>query len=315
MNNKIIAGIKDFGNKSIMKAQKHSPEILLITGIIGVIGSTILACRATLKAKDILVESKKNLDNIHEKAASKLIEDYTKKDIKKETAMVYVKTTGKLLKEYAPSIIIGGLSLTGIIASHGVLKNRNVAIAAAYATIDKSFKEYKSRVIDKVGEGVEREIRYGIKPKDSTTEQKEGDINTPENIHKAVCNGDTTASPYARFFDKYTKNDKGEIVINTAWEDSPEYNLVFLKAQQSYANDLLRVKKRLFLNEVYSMLGIPETKAGQVVGWVYNKDNPKGDTFIDFGIYKYADNFTDFINGHDPILLDFNPQGNIWDLM
>ena len=63
------------------------------------------------------------------------------------------------------------------------------------------------------------------------------------------------------------------------------------------------------------MLGIPETKAGQVVGWVYNKDNPKGDTFIDFGIYKYADNFTDFINGHDPILLDFNPQGNIWDLM
>ena len=64
------------------------------------------------------------------------------------------------------------------------------------------------------------------------------------------------------------------------------------------------------------MLGLPRSKAGQVVGWVYSEDNPVGDNFVDFGLY--ADNlaYSDFVNGYDNgILLDFNVDGNVLDLM
>ncbi len=123
-------------------------------------------------------------------------------------------------------------------------------------------------------------------------------------------------SGYARFFEKYTKDEEGNSVLNPHWETNNEYNLMFLKAQESYANDLLRAKKRLFLNDVYEMLGMPRTKAGQVVGWVYDPEHPVGDNYVDFGLYADNLSYSDFANGFDTaILLDFNVDGNIWELM
>ena len=123
-------------------------------------------------------------------------------------------------------------------------------------------------------------------------------------------------SGYARFFEKYTVDEDGNSILNPHWEPNNEYNIMFIKAQENYANDLLRAKKRLFLNDVYEMLGLPRTKAGQVVGWVYDKDNPVGDNYVDFGLYADNLSYSDFANGLDPaILLDFNVDGNIWEMM
>lgn len=112
-------------------------------------------------------------------------------------------------------------------------------------------------------------------------------------------------SPYARWFDRYNDNHK--------IHDS-EYNRYFLMYQQNYATEKLRHRGYLFLNEVYDMLGIPRTKAGQVVGWVYDERNPIGDNFVDFGIYE--DRNAAFINGYsDKVLLDFNVDGDILDAL
>ena len=90
--------------------------------------------------------------------------------------------------------------------------------------------------------------------------------------------------------------------------------MLFLKAQETYANDLLKQKGYLFLNDVYKLLGLSETKSGQIVGWVYDEKNPVGDNFVDFGIYK--DYGADFINGFGTsILLDFNVDGNILEIL
>ena len=66
------------------------------------------------------------------------------------------------------------------------------------------------------------------------------------------------------------------------------------------------------------MLGIPRTKAGQVVGCIYDEKNPVGDNYVDFGIYdtnkntKWANANKDFVNGYErSILLDFNVDGDI----
>lgn len=290
-----------------LKAIKHSPEILAGVGVVGVVGSLVMACKATTKLSDILDESKEQLDKIKEVAADPAYEEkYSQDDAKKDTTITYVQTAMKVTKLYAPSVILCASSLGCLLASNNILKKRNAALSAAYMTVDKSFKEYRKRVADRFGEEVEKEIRYNIKAEEITKVDEDGNEVT-ETVK--VMNGTddpNSYSDYARFFDESC----------AAWQNDAEYNLTFLKAQQQYANDLLKARGRLFLNEVYRMLGIDETKAGQVVGWVYNPDNPTGDNFVDFGIYNMQrERVRAFVNGYEPnILLDFNVDGVIWDL-
>ena len=290
-----------------LKAIKHSPEILAGVGVVGVVGSLVLACKATTKLSDVLEESKEQLDKIKEVAADPAYEEkYSQDDAKKDTTITYVQTAMKVTKLYAPSVILCASSLGCLLASNNILKKRNAALSAAYMTVDKSFKEYRKRVADRFGEEVEKEIRYNIKAEEITKVDENGNEVTETVKIMDGTDDPNSYSDYARFFDESC----------AAWQNDAEYNLTFLKAQQQYANDLLKARGRLFLNEVYRMLGIDETKAGQVVGWVYNPDNPTGDNFVDFGIYNMQrERVRAFVNGYEPnILLDFNVDGVIWDL-
>ena len=290
-----------------LKAIKHSPEILAGVGVVGVVGSLVMACKATTKLSDILEESKEQLDKIKEVAADPAYEEkYSQDDAKKDTTITYVQTAMKVTKLYAPSVILCASSLGCLLASNNILKKRNAALSAAYMTVDKSFKEYRKRVADRFGEEVEKEIRYNIKAEEITKVDEDGNEVTETVKVMDGTDDPNSYSDYARFFDESC----------AAWQNDAEYNLTFLKAQQQYANDLLKARGRLFLNEVYRMLGIDETKAGQVVGWVYNPDNPTGDNFVDFGIYNMQrERVRAFVNGYEPnILLDFNVDGVIWDL-
>lgn len=306
-------------NKAAFKFKKHSPEILVVAGVVGVVGSTVMACKATTKINDILDDTKDQLDKIHE-AGERLEngetlmlkdgEEYTVEQNKKDLTIVYAQTALKFAKLYAPSVIIGGLSITAILTGHNITRKRNIALAAAYTAVDKSFKEYRGRVVERFGEALDKELKYGIKSKevDEVVTNEDG---TESVVKKTVDVVDATnpmnVSEYARFFDDGC----------AGWTKDPEYNLMFLRDQQRYANDLLKSKGHLFLNEVYDLLGIPRTKAGQIVGWIYDEKHPNGDNFVDFGIYdtnKTANR--DFVNGYErTILLDFNVDGNIWDQM
>lgn len=290
------------------QVQKHSPEILMGVGVVGVVTSTVMACKATMKLNDILEESKETRDKIKEVENNPKYEDkYSPEDAKKDLTINYVQTGMKVAKLYAPAVLLGGASLGCLLASNDILRKRNAALSAAYMTVDKSFKEYRNRVTDRFGEEVEKEIRYGIKAEqlETTVVDEDGNETTVTDTIKTM--DPNLYSDYARFFD----------AASPYWQNDPEYNLMFLKAQQQYANDLLRAKGRLFLNDVYDMLGIEKTKAGQVVGWVYDRENPNGDNFVDFGIYDMSkERVRAFVNGYETnILLDFNVDGNIWDLM
>lgn len=308
-----------FNNVSF-KMKKHSPEILMVAGVAGVVVSAVMACKATLKVDAIMDETKEKMDKIHkaeDDGVTESGEDYFIEDAKKDTAIVYAQTGFKLVKTYAPAVAIGTLSIASILASNNILRKRNVALAAAYATVDKSFKEYRNRVIEKFGQEVDRELKYNIKAEKVPTTEVDEETGKEKKVKKnAFVVNPSDVSGYARFFEKYTVDEDGNSILNPHWEPNNEYNIMFIKAQENYANDLLRAKKRLFLNDVYEMLGLPRTKAGQVVGWVYDKDNPVGDNYVDFGLYTDNLSYSDFANGLDPaILLDFNVDGNIWEMM
>lgn len=308
-----------FSNISF-KMKKHSPEILMVAGVAGVVVSAVMACKATLKVDAVMDETKEKMDKIHkaeEDGATESGEDYFIEDAKKDTAIVYAQTGLKLAKIYAPAVVIGALSITSILASNNILRKRNVALAAAYATVDKSFKEYRNRVIEKFGQEIDRELKYNIKAEKVTATEVDEETEKEKKVKKnTFVVNPSDVSGYARFFEKYTVDEDGNSILNPHWEPNNEYNIMFIKAQESYANDLLKAKKRLFLNDVYEMLGLPQTKAGQVVGWVYDKDNPVGDNYVDFGLYTDNLSYSDLVNGLDPaILLDFNVDGNIWEMM
>ena len=289
------------------QVKKHSPEILMVAGIAGTIVGTVLACKATTKVSEIIEEKNKNIEDVHTCLEEKPNE-YTEEDSKKDLTIIYAQTGVKLFKLYAPAIGVMALSFTSIIAGHKVLKKRNIAIAAAYAAIDKGFKQYRKNVIEEFGEGVDQQMRFGLKSKEIKKKDKDGKtVKETEYYVDPDTNPLDNISEYARFFDAASSN----------FAKDPEYNMMFLRRQQDYANEMLKSRGHLFLNEVYDLLDIPRSKAGQVVGWVYDKNgNTKGDNYVDFGLYRNDQGTRRFVNGLEyNILLDFNVDGVIYDII
>lgn len=291
-------------NNAGLQLKKHSPEILMVAGIAGTIASTVMACKATLKVNEILEEKNENIKNINTVFESSEY-DYTEEDKNKDLTIVYAQTGVKLLKLYAPAIGLGILSIGAIVAGHNILKKRNIALAAAYAVVDKGFKDYRKNVVDRFGNDIDKELRYNIKAKEIEVEETDdkGKKTTKKEVLNVVGGN---VSDYSKFFDE----------MSTQYHKDAEYNLMFLRRQQDWANEKLKSKGHLFLNEVYDMLGIPRTKAGQIVGWIYDEKNPIGDNYVDFGIYNNNEINRAFINGYEKaILLDFNVDGPIYDLI
>lgn len=289
------------------QVKKHSPEILMIAGIAGTIVGTVLACKATTKVSEIIEEKNKNVEDVHTCLEEKPNE-YTEEDSKKDLTIIYAQTGVKIFKLYAPAIGVMALSFASIIAGHKVLKKRNIAIAAAYAAIDKGFKQYRKNVIEKFGEDVDQQMRFGLKSKEIKKKDKDGKtVKETEYYIDPDANPLDNISEYARFFDAASSN----------FAKDPEYNMMFLRRQQDYANEMLKSRGHLFLNEVYDLLDIPRSKAGQVVGWVYDKNgNTKGDNYVDFGLYRNDQGTRRFVNGLEyNILLDFNVDGVIYDII
>ncbi len=322
---KIMTTLSSSFNKIGFKLKKHSPEILVVAGVIGTVASAVMACKATTRISDILENTKEDIDAIHDCVANEsLAEEYTSEDAKKDLAIVYIQTGIKIAKLYAPAVVLGTLSLSGILVSNNILRKRNVAIAAAYATVDKGFKKYRNHVVERFGEEVDRELKYGTKAEKIEKvivgeDGKEKKVKETVNVVEK-----DSLSAYSFFFDE----------SNPYWEKDGNYNRMFLLAQQQYANDRLRAYGYLYLNDVLDDLGIPRTRAGQIVGWVYDPDNPNGDNYVDFGIseaYRRDEEafIKDTVNNpsamHERfgnpeiyervVMLDFNVDGNILDLM
>lgn len=306
MKNKteIMKNVNSAASKVITKIKKHSPEILIVVGVVGTVASAVIACKATTKVNKIIDDAKDDIDKVHvatENGVTEAGETYSTEDSKKNLAIIYAQTGVKLAKLYAPAVILGTFSIASILASNNILRKRNVALGAAYAAIDKSFKDYRGRVIERFGEQVDTELKYGIKAKKFEEVEVDPETGKEKKVKKTVMVADPNLqSDYAVYFDNKSRN----------YETNQDYNYMFLRAQQQFANDKLQTRGHLFLNEVLDDLDLPRTSAGQIVGWT--KDGPDG--YVNFRIVEVDRETED--GRHEPsLLLDFNVEGNIWDKM
>lgn len=310
MKTELISKVSRSLHKAGFKFKKHSPEILAVTGVIGIVTSAVMACKATTKVNDIVDEAKETIDKIHESVGKGLHtsdgEEYTEEIAKKDLTITYVQTGLKFVKLYGPSVALGIASIGCMLGSNHILRKRNIALAAALTNVATSFKEYRGRLVDRFGKDLDRELRFGIKAKE---------------VEETVTDEDgkeTTVKKTVEVVDPNTAHSIYSIVFcegNTGWTRNAELNKVFLIQQQNWANDKLKMNGILTLNEVYDMVGAPRTAYGQIAGWVYTDDSSIGDNFVDFGIFDVNnEKACDFINGREKsIILDFNCIGNILD--
>lgn len=310
MNTELVNKVTRTFHKVGFKLKKHSPEILVIAGVIGTVTSAVMACKATLKVNDIIDEAKETIEYIHYCTGKGLKtadgEEYTQEMANKGLTIVYVQTGWKFAKLYGPAVLLGVASIGCMVGSNQILHKRNIALGAAFTAMDKSFKEYRGRVIEKFGKDLDRELRFNTKAKqiEETLVDENGKESTVTKTVEIV-DPNVTHSIYSVVFCEG----------NTGWTKNAELNKVFLLQQQNYANDKLRLNGVLTLNEVYDMIGAPRTAYGQLAGWVYTEDSSVGDNFVDFGIFDInSEKKCDFINGIErSIILDFNCIGNILD--
>ena len=302
----ITNGLSKATGKTGLMLKKHSPEILLVVGVTGTVASAVLACRATLKVDAVMDEHREKVEKVNEAlimAENGDIDsaEYTQQDHKKDLTVVYTQTAVNFIKVYGPAITLGVMSLSCIIASHGIMKKRNAALTAACTSAIEAFNLYRKRVVEEYGEEKDYMLKHGLRS-EVVTETEAGEDGKPIKVKKTKLVEDPNGlSMYARFFDE----------ASPEWSETAEYNFMFLKAQQNYFNDILKVRGHVFLNEVYDTLGFERSQAGSVVGWVIGD----GDNYIDFGIFDGdRPKAREFVNGFEKsILLDFNVDGVIYD--
>lgn len=302
--NGIIKKVSGTFSKVGFNLKKHSPEILMAAGLVGTVVSAVVACKATTKIDRILDETKEQLDKIHECADNPdMAEQYNEEDAKKDTVIVYAHTGVKLAKLYAPAIGLGFLSLSSILVSNHILRKRYTALTAAYAILDRGYKEYRGRVVERFGKEVDHQLRYNIKA-DEISEIVTDEKGKEKKVKKTIEVADPNASGYMKYFTRSNPN----------WENNPDYIEMFLNSQLNYVNDKLKAVGHLTLNEVYSALGMEDTKAGMVVGWIYDLKHPNGDNYVEFDVKKVH-----LPNDHgeyeEAYAIDFNVDGNIYDKM
>lgn len=282
-------------SRASLHLRKHSPTLLFGAGIVGTVGTVVLACRATLKAQHVNKTHKSQVE-----LADELLNDqknsYDKQTHKQHVTNIWVSTSKDYAKLYGPAFVLGVTSIACLTKSHQILSSRNGALMAAYTGLDTAFKGYRKRVVDELG--AEKDLAFARPTEDVEILEYDAKGNPVTKNVKRVPKD--AKDIYGRWFDE----------TNRHWDKDHGYNPNFLDNQQKWANIQLKTRGHVFLNEVYDMLGMERTDVGQQVGWVY--DNRDGDGYINFGFNAYPE----FLNGLErSVFLDFNVDGPILGLI
>ena len=276
-------------------AYKHIPELLQIAGGIEFVGTCVSVAKGTIKAHDVTMEYRANKKEI-EDAAALNDPNYGKNEIRRDR-IIAAGIAGKgYAKCYLPSVVRGTFSLSCLCGASYILKSRNVALAAAYATLNDGFKSYRGRVIDKYGEEEDYRLKTGI----TTEKEVVTEIGEDGKKHKMKVDVDYIEgepSGYTFMF------DDAHSMMNVT--DSIVARDQLMMAENS-ANVILQARGYILLNEVLRSIGLHETTAGAIVGW-QTKGN--GDGFVDFRMKQVR---TKMDEGGVAFILDFNVDGPIY---
>lgn len=290
--------------RGLLQVQKHSPVILTTIGVAGMVTSAVLGARGHVKAQAVTAKLHEDIQSIRD--VEDALDDerrlvlgdgstqvISKEEVLKMKVSAYTESTMHYAKAYGPAITLGVASIVSIFVGHNILHKRNLALVAAYKTLEEGFAVYREKVREVIGEEEEVKVFQSSRLAHEERIAERGDTQVSRTVTSQY------GSIYSRLFDASNQN----------WEGDREYARMFLTAQQNFANDILNARGHLFLNEVYRSLGLPHTSEGALVGWVKNGE---GDSYVDFGISEVF-GLPGYEDTRNAFLLDFNVDGIIYD--
>ena len=206
---------------------KHSPEILVGFGIVGMVTTTVLAVKATPKALMLMEDRKEELE------------------VERLTPMEAVKTTWKC---YVPAAVSGSVAIACIIGSNSVNSRRNAALATAYKISETAFSDYRSKVVETIGEKKERTVRDKV----AEEQIKNNPISKTEVI--------MTGSGKTLFYDSHS--------ARYFYSDLEKIRRAENKLNKQILCDPFDAGRSL--NDFYREIGLPETSVGEHLMWNVN---------------------------------------------
>ena len=276
--------------------KKNSPAILTGVGVVAGVAATGFAVYSTLKLDGVVTEHnirvqriEKNYRKAQDPDTDIVISD---DDYKHQIIQQHVWLGLSVTELYLPSIAFTAVAIACTLSAHNILSKRNAALTATVSMLAEKLADYRARVVEKYGAEVDRELYHGIEEVETT--DSDGKTHTEKEAQDNIPG-------FSRFFDEYS----------VYWDRDPGLNVAHVRATLTNLNQELMAKGHVFLNDAYRALGLSDTPAGSVMGWIYDKEHP--DTVIDFGtnLGTNTDDPWDFVHdcpwdGKMGIKLEFN---------
>lgn len=214
-------------HKSGSYLKHNSSTILTVIGAVGVIATAVAAVKATPKALRVLEEAKE------EKG-----EELTKTEVVLNVGPAYI-----------PALLIGTSTIACIFGANVLNKRQQATIASAYAFVDRSYKDYRNKVKELLGEETDNRIRDAImQDKLDCDENKAG---YAPGLRELDVNSGEKVLFYEEHLGKYFEASIERV-------KNAEYHLNRNFALRGFAS----------LNEFYAFLGLEDrTEYGDEFGW------------------------------------------------
>ena len=217
--------IKGFLANTALNISKHSSEILTALSIIGVGTTVYTAHQDTIKAEHVL-------DDVRYEYRKKGI--YHKFTLEEKARLTW--------KCYIPTAI-SAVSTAGCIAgSHYCSHKQKEAISSAYTLSQMTLQEYQKKVIEKIGEKKERDIREEAY---NEVAKRQAPMCMDINSNDVIDTGHGNTLIYDVVADRYIKSDVG-----------------YIQAVRNSLNHDLLSEMYFDWNEIRYRIGLPKAKYG-----------------------------------------------------
>lgn len=306
---------KNVVNNCKLTVMRNKGLILTVSSAAFEIGALIAMAKQAPKAEKVLIPANKKIAKLREELNdTEAIANHRvyPEDNKREIRKIQLDTFKKLTKIYAIPVILAGASLATMGGSYKVMRDKELALGAAYVTIDNAFKAYRNRVKEAIGEEKENLIFRDVKKipvKKTIVDENTGEVKEVEEVIEKATSG----GGYEVAFD----------AASLLWSDNGRTNYETLAEVENKANMILKTEHVLFLYDVFQMLDLPKSiinkdilAASRCVGWIYDPYDPNRSSWVSFGIRTKDGHCLDtakplFDNIEKDIILSFNPDGNI----
>lgn len=205
--------------------EKHSSTILTCLGAVGVVATAVTAVQATPKALALI-----------EQTRFEKVDD--ENPVVDAPTLTPVEMVQAAWKPYIPSVLIGTATIACLFGANGLNKRQQAALAGAYIFLDQSYKNYKDKVIELLGNDTDTDIQKSI----VNDKLKEECIEPPKSDDAILF----YEEHYGEFFEKTM------LEVQDA-----EYQL----------NRKLAIDGEVTLNDFFRFLGLDERKVGDALGW------------------------------------------------